>query len=356
MLLEDVKDNFHKNLEGLTANRKPRKDDGSSAWTAKAATQPQAEHLAAKPKSKIRIQDQDADLYDGAVVIAAITSCTNTSNPAVMLGAGLVAKKAVERGLKPKPWVKTSLAPGSQVVTDYLKKAGVLADLEKLGFYLVGYGCTTCIGNSGPLPDAVSQGHRRKRPGRGLGALGQPQLRRPRASRGEDELPGLAAAGGRLRAGRHRRHRPDQRAAGHTPDGKAGVPARHLAEQQGNRRHRSPPRSIRRCSRRTTPMCSRATSAGTRSHRRTATLRWDDGLDLHPAPALLRRHDHGRPAASRTCTARACWPCSATRSPPTTSRRPATSRRTGRRAATCIETAWSRRTSTPTARRAATTR
>ncbi len=96
------------------------------------------------------------ELSDGAVVIAAITSCTNTSNPAVMLGAGLVAKKAVERGLTSKPWVKTSLAPGSKVVTDYLAKSGLAPYLDKLGFNLVGYGCTTCIGNSGPLPDDVS--------------------------------------------------------------------------------------------------------------------------------------------------------------------------------------------------------
>ncbi|HEY0105412.1 MAG TPA: aconitate hydratase AcnA [Rhizomicrobium sp.] len=93
----------------------------------------------------------------GDVVIAAITSCTNTSNPSVMVGAGLVAKKAVERGLKVQPWVKTSLAPGSQIVTDYLEKAGLNTYLDKLGFQLVGYGCTTCIGNSGPLPDAVTE-------------------------------------------------------------------------------------------------------------------------------------------------------------------------------------------------------
>jgi aconitate hydratase len=92
------------------------------------------------------------------VVIAAITSCTNTSNPSVMLGAGLLARKAVRRGLKVPPYVKTSLAPGSKVVTEYLKKSGLLPDLEALGFYLVGYGCTTCIGNSGPLPEAVSRG------------------------------------------------------------------------------------------------------------------------------------------------------------------------------------------------------
>jgi aconitate hydratase len=94
-------------------------------------------------------------LSSGAVVIAAITSCTNTSNPSLMLGAGLVAKKAVERGLQVKPWVKTSLAPGSKVVTDYLQASGLMNYLEQLKFHLVGYGCTTCIGNSGPLPEAI---------------------------------------------------------------------------------------------------------------------------------------------------------------------------------------------------------
>src|ERR1700720_1925737 len=97
------------------------------------------------------------DLADGSVVIAAITSCTNTSNPSLMLGAGLLAKKAVERGLSSKPWVKTSFAPGSKVVTDYIEKAGLWPYLEKLRFHLVGYGCTTCIGNSGPLPEAIGK-------------------------------------------------------------------------------------------------------------------------------------------------------------------------------------------------------
>jgi len=97
------------------------------------------------------------ELRDGSVVIAAITSCTNTSNPSVMMGAGLLAKKAIEKGLSTRPWVKTSLAPGSRVVTEYLKHAGLLPYLEQLRFNVVGYGCTTCIGNSGPLPEAISQ-------------------------------------------------------------------------------------------------------------------------------------------------------------------------------------------------------
>ena len=106
---------------------------------------------------RARLEGSEASIGHGDVVIAAITSCTNTSNPNVMMGAGLLAQKAVKRGLKVRPWVKTSLAPGSQVVTDYLKKAGVDKALDKLGFQTVGYGCTTCIGNSGPLPDAVAK-------------------------------------------------------------------------------------------------------------------------------------------------------------------------------------------------------
>ena len=102
-----------------------------------------------------KVDSADFELQDGSILIAAITSCTNTSNPNVLIGAGLVAKKAVDLGLKVKPWVKTSLAPGSQVVTDYLDKADLSKYLDKLGFNLVGYGCTTCIGNSGPLPDNI---------------------------------------------------------------------------------------------------------------------------------------------------------------------------------------------------------
>lgn len=107
--------------------------------------------------ARVGVEGKDHDIGDGDVVIAAITSCTNTSNPDVLIAAGLVAKKANERGLKPKPWVKTSLAPGSQVVTDYLVKSGLQEHLDAVGFDLVGYGCTTCIGNSGPLAPPISQ-------------------------------------------------------------------------------------------------------------------------------------------------------------------------------------------------------
>ncbi|MCC8473204.1 aconitate hydratase AcnA [Xanthomonas arboricola] len=157
VLLEDMQSNFRESLKPFVDARSKRLTDikqedrlkneggGGTAVGAKAA---QAESST----------DSGAgwQLRDGSVVIAAITSCTNTSNPAVMLGAGLLARNAAAKGLKAQPWVKTSLGPGSRVVTDYLSKAGVLADLETLGFYVVGYGCTTCIGNSGPLPDDVS--------------------------------------------------------------------------------------------------------------------------------------------------------------------------------------------------------
>jgi len=112
--------------------------------------------IQSKGNVEIEINGKKETLSDGAVVLAAITSCTNTSNPSVMLGAGLVARKAAALGVKVKPWVKTSLAPGSRVVTEYLENAGVMVDLKQLGFHVVGYGCTTCIGNSGPLPEPVA--------------------------------------------------------------------------------------------------------------------------------------------------------------------------------------------------------
>ncbi|HEV2270614.1 MAG TPA: aconitate hydratase AcnA [Steroidobacteraceae bacterium] len=128
----------------------------------KAAEERSARNAAAQTDAQgtanVRLDGSSFELEDGAVLIAAITSCTNTSNPSVMLGAGLLARKARQRGLKAKPWVKTSLAPGSRVVTDYFKRAGVLDDLAAVGFDLVGYGCTTCIGNSGPLKPEISAG------------------------------------------------------------------------------------------------------------------------------------------------------------------------------------------------------
>ena len=124
------------------------------------AVQSAAAHSKGRPTNPVTVKSDDRGefvLDHGAVVIAAITSCTNTSNPEVMLGAALLARNAVEKGLASKPWVKTTMAPGSQVVNDYYNKSGLWPYLEKLGFYLVGYGCTTCIGNSGPLPEEISK-------------------------------------------------------------------------------------------------------------------------------------------------------------------------------------------------------
>jgi aconitate hydratase len=142
----------------LAGPRRPQ--DRVALGKAKAAFRDALPSLATKSKGSgtatISANGGTYNIGHGSVVIAAITSCTNTSNPSVMVAAGLLAKKAVERGLEVKPWVKTSLAPGSRVVTDYLQETGLLPYLERLKFHVVGYGCTTCIGNSGPLPDAVS--------------------------------------------------------------------------------------------------------------------------------------------------------------------------------------------------------
>ena len=140
-------------VEATVAGPK-RPQDRVALKNAKSSFTKVVEGAAAKEVS-VKNNGDHFPLSSGAVVIAAITSCTNTSNPSLMLGAGLLAKKAVERGLQVKPWVKTSLAPGSKVVTDYLQTSGLMAYLEKLKFHLVGYGCTTCIGNSGPLPDPI---------------------------------------------------------------------------------------------------------------------------------------------------------------------------------------------------------
>nr|WP_312717421.1 aconitate hydratase AcnA [Stenotrophomonas geniculata] len=157
VLLEDVQKNYREALVGMTANRDKRSDDVSSFVNEGGGAAVGNEQLG-KGYADIEIEGRKVRLKDGAVVIAAITSCTNTSNPAVMIGAGLLARNAAAKGLNRQPWVKTSLGPGSRVVTDYLEKAGVLKELEKIGFYVVGYGCTTCIGNSGPLPTEVSAG------------------------------------------------------------------------------------------------------------------------------------------------------------------------------------------------------
>jgi aconitate hydratase len=162
VLLKDAAASFEQQLPGLLSpTAKPLGTRTAAAWKRESVTdtglaEKVPVHLTTTVKERFGV-DPDTYLDHGSVVIAAITSCTNTSNPSVMVAAGILAKKAVEKGLTVPPWVKTSLAPGSRVVTDYYTKAGLLPYLEKLRFNVVGYGCTTCIGNSGPLPTDVSK-------------------------------------------------------------------------------------------------------------------------------------------------------------------------------------------------------
>ncbi|MEO8719985.1 MAG: aconitate hydratase AcnA [Ginsengibacter sp.] len=172
ILLKNLRSRFYELMEKNYGRQSLKPYEQISRWFAEGGSQPVDAPVAMPPDSKIEIKEEQKnglksvwitlghekfELFDGAVAIAAITSCTNTSNPFVMIGAGLVARKAREHGLDKKPWVKTSLAPGSKVVTDYLQKANLLDDLEALEFHLVGYGCTSCIGNSGPLPPYIAK-------------------------------------------------------------------------------------------------------------------------------------------------------------------------------------------------------
>jgi aconitate hydratase len=159
--LTEMRRNFVTNLPSLLPSTAPQArhevaQANYSRWVNEGGSTGAAVAETASPEVGCSLNGEDFSLRDGSVVIAAITSCTNTSNPSVMLGAGLLAKKAVERGLQTRPWVKSSLAPGSRVVTEYLAAAGLQTYLDKLGFQTVGYGCTTCIGNSGPLPEPIS--------------------------------------------------------------------------------------------------------------------------------------------------------------------------------------------------------
>ncbi|GAB2782361.1 aconitate hydratase AcnA [Amycolatopsis magusensis] len=155
------KETPHTKVDEAVEESFPASDPGALSFADEDAVdlQSAADGATGRPSNPVRVKSDDRGefvLDHGAVVIASITSCTNTSNPSVMLGAALLARNAVEKGLTVKPWVKTSMAPGSQVVTDYYEKAGLWPYLEKLGYHLVGYGCTTCIGNSGPLPEDIS--------------------------------------------------------------------------------------------------------------------------------------------------------------------------------------------------------
>ena len=159
--LTDLRRNFAVSLPGLPATNgaAARREAAQAAlerWSNEGGAVATAVHDGTT-EYPCEINGEAHELHDGSVVIAAITSCTNTSNPSVMVGAGLLARKAAAKGLRARPWVKTSMAPGSRVVTDYLRRADLEKDLDTLGFQTVGYGCTTCIGNSGPLPEPVAK-------------------------------------------------------------------------------------------------------------------------------------------------------------------------------------------------------
>jgi aconitate hydratase A / 2-methylisocitrate dehydratase len=162
IVLTEAKDAWRRDLGTLLQSSSHPDQERYSNWLNEGGSAARPEGAAATgdadhdPFKSVTVNGDGFVIGHGAVVIAAITSCTNTSNPQVLMAAGLLARNAVQRGINVKPWVKTSLAPGSQVVTEYLKEAGLMEYLEQTGFYVVGYGCTTCIGNSGPLPDAVS--------------------------------------------------------------------------------------------------------------------------------------------------------------------------------------------------------
>ena len=230
-----------------------------------------------------------------------------------MLGAALLARNAVEKGLTSKPWVKTTMAPGSQVVTDYYDKAGVWPYLEKLGFFLVGYGCTTCIGNTGPLPDAISQGHQRQRPVGDRGAVGQPQLRGPHLPRRQDELPGVAAAGHRLRARGHHGLRLRDRPARPGRRRQRRLPQGHLAVVEGDLRHHrlvDQPEDVHRQLRRRVQ--------GRRALAQPADpggqdLRVGPQVDVRAQAPVLRRHARRAGAGHRHHAAPECLRCLAIR-------------------------------------------
>jgi aconitate hydratase len=288
--------------------------------------------LAGGSGDEIEVELEDGttvELDHGRVVIAAITSCTNTSNPSVMIGAGLLARNAVRHGLVRKPWVKTSLAPGSTVVTEYLDRAGLTEHLNALQFNLVGYGCTTCIGNSGPLPPQISA------------AVEQNDLAVCSVLSGNRNFEGRINQDVKPTTWPARRWSSPTRSPGGWTStcsrsrwARAPTASRSTCATSGPIRPRSSSwsaaRSPRRCSPATTAACSRATRPGGRSRCPRATATPGPTRPTCAGPPSSRGCRPSRPGSSRS-PAPACSPCSATRSPPTTSHRPVRSRRRARR-------------------------
>ena len=290
------------------------------------------------------------------MVIAAITSCTNTSNPNVLVAAGLVAEKAVKLGMRAKPWVKTSLAPGSLVVADYLKEAGLQKSLDKLGFTIAGYGCTTCIGNSGPLDKPISDAIEAKDLVAAAVLSGNRNFEGRITSAREGELPRLAAAGRRLRAFRLRAEGSVQRSRRRGQEGQSGLPERCLADQQGRRRRRG--RAVK-----SSQYKARAKTVfdGTAEWRKikpakSLTYAWDGKSTYVQNPPYFAGMGKEPPARSPISSTPVRWPSWATPSPPTTFRPPGAIKKESPAGSYLTRNKVRKRTSTPTALAAATTK
>ena len=282
---------------------------------------------ARKKTAQSQIDGDSATMGNGAVVIAAITSCTNTSNPSVMLAAGLLAKKAVERGLKVKPWVKTSLAPGSKVVTDYYREAGLMPYLEAARIPPGGLRLHHLHRQQRSAARTGGAGRPEREPGGGRGAQRQPQLRRPHQSAGEGQLPGLAAAGGGLRARRHASISTCRTIPlGHGQRRQAGLPARHLADQRGSAGDRPQFGQARHVRARVRARLRRRRELAEPCPFPPASIyQWDERSTYIKKPPYFDEHGRIPKRRSTICTACACWRCWAIPSPPTIFRRPAPS-------------------------------
>ena len=276
---------------------------------------------APRSKKRVPVAGQNYDLGHGDVVIAAITSCTNTSNPNVMIGAGLLARKAAAKGLTAKPWVKTSLAPGSQVVGEYLEKSGLQKDLDKLGFNLVGFGCTTCIGNSGPLPPENSK------------AINDGDLVAAAVLSGNRNFEGRVNADVRANYLASPPLVVAYSIAGSMNVDLAKEPLG--VDQKGKKvflKDIWPSNKeigefvAKNITRQIFAKKYADVFKGDANWRKISgqgrhDLRVGQNVDLRAEPALFRGHGEDASSRSRTSSMRACWRCSSTRSPPTTSRR-----------------------------------
>ena len=346
----------HRDGQGVQQGQRRRRQGSVRAASVDRDNSMDKDFNKAGGKGRFPVEGKDFTLGHGDVVIAAITSCTNTSNPSVMVAAGLLARKAVAKGLKVKPWVKTSLAPGSQVVADYYEKSGLQKDLDALGFNLVGFGCTTCIGNSGPLPEEISE------------AINKNDLVAAAVLSGNRNFEGRVNADVRAN---YLASPPLVVAYAIAGSMYVDVAKQPLGLDKKGKKvflkdiwptSREINAVIRKCitrqvfaeevRQRVQGRCQLGQDRGQgRSH-----LRLGRPFDLRAEPALFRGHGKEAARRSRTSSTPASSACSSTRSRPTTSRRPARSRKKAPPANTCAIIRCARRTSTSTARGAAITR